>query len=380
MEKHSRKKILIIGEMFSDNLGDGIICEIVQKTLNDFNTEILDLSGRIEFNNENDFSSSFSILTEYQKYIKEKLKKILKILNIKVSTKKIDFIYKNFKNLFDNKVNKPDIILFAGGQLLMGCFLKPIEYIINYAEKNSIPVFFNACGLGKLDGINEKKEIQRILNSKNVLFISVRDGSDKISSLGITNPILITHDTAILCSKYKKIKKKQKNKIGIGIMISHDICVNRQIKFWSKIINKINNNNENWEVFCNGSTEDYEFAKYILNKLNYSIEKHLCERPVYPDELINIIGSYKKIISMRLHSLIIAYSYNVPAIAISWDKKVSAFYEKIGNADLCFSFSDNINKIINCFENMKLKNADKNKIEQTITTNIRRMINKINEN
>ena len=59
MEKHSRKKILIIGEMFSDNLGDGIICEIVQNTLNDFNTEILDLSGRIEFNNQNDFSSSF---------------------------------------------------------------------------------------------------------------------------------------------------------------------------------------------------------------------------------------------------------------------------------------------------------------------------------
>ena len=39
------KNVLIIGELYSDNLGDGIICNIVCEILHDYNIEMLDLSG-----------------------------------------------------------------------------------------------------------------------------------------------------------------------------------------------------------------------------------------------------------------------------------------------------------------------------------------------
>ena len=374
------KNVLIIGELYSDNLGDGIICNIVCEILHDYNIEMLDLSGRNNYPQKSN-NNNFSLRNEYKIYIKEQIKKKLKENNISIVGNNLEKIFNNFKITFEKKIKeyKPDVIVFAGGQLFMNCFFKPLEYVINYAEEKRIPVIFNACGAGNIFGQEEKNSIKRILSSKSIKYISVRDGYSFFEDLKLKNKIVETYDTAILCSDFYKINTIQTKKVGLGIMISHNIDVKKQIKFWKRIICDLEKQNEEWEIFCNGSIEDYESAKYILKLLHLEESKHLKRRPTTPNELISDIKSYKKIISMRLHSLIVAYSYNIPALAVSWDPKVETFYNKIKKEKQCFNINSNIYDILKLFSTLTFISGNKKAIKNTIQQNLENIIEIINE-
>ena len=48
------------------------------------------------------------------------------------------------------------------------------------------------------------------------------------------------------------------------------------------------------------------------------------------ESIINQITSYRKILSFRMHSLIVALSYGIPCYGFVWDNKVRELFEKIG--------------------------------------------------
>lgn len=86
-------KILLIGEFYSDNLGDGVLCEVVYKLISDnISTDItkLDLSAR---NNYGDYY----IYTNTEKILLKIIKRIQKIFNL-YPAGKINMLFK--KNIF----------------------------------------------------------------------------------------------------------------------------------------------------------------------------------------------------------------------------------------------------------------------------------------
>ena len=131
-------------------------------------------------------------------------------------------------------------------------------------------------------------------------------------------------------------------------MLTYKKTILSQLIFWKKMLKKLIKQKREFKIFTNGSNTDQLFAKYLLKKMNLDEKKYLVNKPRKPEELINTINSFNQIISMRLHSLIIAYSYDIPSIAISWDKKVNAFFDKINRHKLCF----------NLFECEKILNAE----------------------
>ena len=371
------KKVLIIGEKYSSNLGDGVIydevCYLLKK---DFKIMSVDLSGRQRLENEKDLEN-FSIIKEKIRYLKKKIRNILYYVKIN----KIAKTKNNFEHVFNTIINnfKPNAILFCGGQMFLNCFLKNILYIVEISQKNNINVYFNSCGYGKITGYN-KIILDKIINNDCVKYISVRDGYDYLKKYDKNLKIYETYDTALLCNNIYKSSEKTE-KVGIGIMLSYDTCISKQIKFWKKVIKELKKEKIDWEVFCNGNLTDYAFCKYILNITNEH-KKRLHKRPTSQQELVSIITSYNKIISMRLHSLIIAYSFNVPAIAISWDKKVEEFYRKILMNNLCFNLRDDPKKIFEEFKAIDYLNLfrDKEIIINNIKDNIQNIINLINKN
>ena len=48
-----QKKILLIGELYSDNLGDGIICNTVKNILKNNDIQMIDLSGKKDYCKKN---------------------------------------------------------------------------------------------------------------------------------------------------------------------------------------------------------------------------------------------------------------------------------------------------------------------------------------
>ncbi len=371
------KRVLIIGEKYSSNLGDGVIFDEVFYLLKEnFVITSVDLSGRQKLENKKDLHN-FNIFKEKIRYFKKKMRGILYYLGIS----KISITKNNFKSIFDNCINtfKPNVILFCGGQIFLDCFLKNIIYVVECSEKNNINVYFNSCGCGKITGYN-KIILDKIINNDCVKYISVRDGFNYIKKYDKNLKIKETFDTALLCNNiYKQSKKSEK--VGLGIMLSHNTNISKQIIFWKKIIKEFKKDNIDWEVFCNGNPIDYAFCKYILKITNEDI-KRLHKRPTSQQELVSTITNYNKIISMRLHSLIIAYSFDIPAVAISWDQKVEEFYKKILMSNLCFNLRVNPKKIFKEFKNIDYKALFKNRevITNNIKTNIQNIINLINKN
>ena len=85
-----------------------------------------------------------------------------------------------------------DAVIFAGGGLIKfrgECFLQYISEIINEAQENDIPVYFNSVGVEGYDENDETcQALKEVINQPCVKGISVRD------------------DTALLKSSLKSVK------------------------------------------------------------------------------------------------------------------------------------------------------------------------------
>lgn len=336
------KKVLIISEQFSSNLGDGIIYDVVYNYLkNNCVIDSLDLSGREKIDDLESSNMSESTLKKIG--YKNTIKKVLKKVGIYVYGSSLRATIKIYKEELETKILefKPNFVLFAGGQLFTDSFLEQIKYTVEFCSKKNIKVIFNACGSSNIGNYYEKRMIKSIVNNKAVVYVSLRDHFDEIKKLDKDKKVYDTYDTAILCSEVYNIKVTKEKEYGLGIMLSSSISYREQFDFWKNIICFLEQNEKKYGLFCNGSVDDYNFAKSILKSLDLNLNI-LAPKPRSPEELVQCINKYDKIISMRLHSLIIAYSYDIPALALSWNKKVDEFYNKINKNDYCLSFSSNI--------------------------------------
>ena len=363
-------KILLIGERYSPNLGDGVIYDTVEYICKDIYKDVsfvcLDISGN------NNFKTNNSLIGAS---VKLKLRFLRKIMS---SFKRYMFIKRNINNIDFSDI---DGAIFVGGQLFSEYFSRQIYIISKKLNKLNIPVIFNCCGLGKNDKLRNRNYISKSINFKNVKALSLRDNYDLfISQYKINNiKIELTMDPVLELSKYYNIKDKKNYIVGIGLMepklFSHNKINLDRDKYFQLVDNIVSILNEcgiKYEFFCNGSLDDYNFINEFVMKYNYSIEK-IANCPKKPIELINLVSKYNKIISFRLHSHIIANSYNIPSIGFCWDNKVTDYGKNINCdkyfLDLTNECIDNINDTINLFlfDNDKYNFIESSKLKLTST-------------
>lgn len=354
------KKILVVGEYYSENLGDGIICENVKYLLeNSFpeaDIKISDIMGRLRFEEE---SSEQSLIIKTSSSKREDIKKYL----INKNGQGLGYLYdrltyKKWKkeretglaNIRRTLEEDFDLVVFAGGQLLYEPFLIPIEQHMEILNNKNTPVIFNGCGIGSFTNKYIQERFNKMMQSKIVKSVTVRDyvaeANEKL--LG-SSPVkaVKTDDSALWTSKaYQMTEVKASDTIGLGIIFRNNIdFMAKQERLYSQIISQLEENGQDWEIFCNGEVIDQEFAYQLVEKNGYSKEK-VATRKVRPHELVELIGSYKAIISFRLHSHIVATSLRVPSIGMTWDKKVNFFFGSFNAEDRCFSVDSNSTEII----------------------------------
>lgn len=331
--------ILLIGEYFSSNLGDPLLCSTVKKIIQhhfpDVQITPLDLSGQI--NSTEFYLLKYSFWWKLFFRLSDKLTKIFSLSKIYKKYKKDELRY--LRTLFHLKSllkeNNFDLAIFAGGSLFMDYFIPLIFIITNILKRNKIKIIFHACGTGKMDK-HDKKLLKRILNDNNVVSISVRDSYNFINNLlNHKSKLIETYDTALNSTSFFKTDSSKLFDFGIGVFNGGDFY-----SFQKELINLFLNSTYNWKLFTNGSEYDYNTAKKILSELGIKATEHhkfLLPRPTTPEQLINDINSFNKIISFRMHSLIIACSYGIPLIGINWDNKVVEFMTKMQLSEFCYN-------------------------------------------
>lgn len=339
-------KILLIGEIYSSNLGDGVICETVAALIKQIypNSEIVtaDISGRSDYE-VIDYVDEINHSKEVGKGVNVK-KIIYSILS------KDEYTRSFLENRNKGKLKyiqelcneKYDLAIFAGGQMFMNYFVIAISRYVELLSQANVPIIFNACGVGTIKSKKMQKILRESLINKNVKYISTRDDKDYLSNTYLRNSreIYKTFDSALWCAEIYNVKRRESEVVGLGIIYLPKKEA-EMISFWKFLIQDLNKKNIKWQFFCNGSIEDYVFAKKLLTLLGIKDDSALASRPEAGYGLVDLISNYKSIISFRLHSHIIACSLGIPGIALVWDKKLNYFFESIGYPERCCTIDYN---------------------------------------
>lgn len=343
-----KKRILVVGEHFSENLGDGVICHsvefLIHKTFPDSEIILSDLSGRLHFLNEYQGQEKLSGRSKYliSKWTHRALNRNTFLYSLYVHGRR-----SRAKNIKE-KSNQPyDLAVFAGGQMFMDYFSLPIHRHMQYLAKHNTPTIFNACGMGRVNSTLLQNRLQQALSHPNIDSISARDHVTQMNEKLLSTDIQATqsHDCALWTKEAFNIHKKESTVIGLGVISLNKKKDQKVIKLYTDVITELNNKGIQWELFCNGSFDDYELALKIARLLHYD-ESVIAKRPLNPTELVQTIAHYRSIISFRLHSHVIAVSLDIPTIAITWDSKVDFFFENIERPDRVFQYDSPSNDVL----------------------------------
>ena len=328
--------ILLIGECYSENLGDAVICQTVKKMIeneySDADITLFDISGRINYQ-EYYNNKDYSILGKCFIKITEKLPIILKKSSFYNLYKNNERRYLRTILLLENilKEHQIDIAIFAGGAMFMDYFAGLIYYTVRKLSIKKIPVLFHSCGMGYLseDGV---KLLRKTFAHNYVKNVSIRDSMDRFLQLfgDITTPTE-TYDTAIWCNKFFNRNSEKVAEYGIGV-----ISLPQHYKIQKDIITHFKKSNISFKVFTNGADENTAIS--LLKDVGYidnDIHSMLMKRPITPEELVYNITGFEKIVSFRMHSLIVATSFGIEVRGFVWDDKVRTYLTKLGYPEWC---------------------------------------------
>lgn len=341
-------KILLVGEFYSDNLGDPLLCQTVQKLIlreyPDARIIPFDLTGRVS---ETEYyepvtSSRMDRVTEwfYDRFLYYRRFAILRAYDKdKLRARRIWYRLKELR-----KHHRFDLVIFAGGSVFMDYFAGVINLILRQFAFSRTKILFHACGMSTLDE-DAIYLLRQVLGLRNVVSISLRDSFDKFSALFPTKAKVVkTYDTALNCSRLWEASGEKKIPLGIGLI---DRCYDQQLALIRYFLHR----DIQWKAFTNGSSYDWEYAAKLLMDAGIPEEKipqYLERRPVTVQELIDTVTGFERIIAFRMHCQIVAASYGVPSFGFAWDAKVAEFYEKLGWAQGATAGTEDFEEVERC--------------------------------
>ena len=361
------RKIIICGEKYSINFGEPLLFDCCKETIEsnyaykwggDVIIECLDFYGRScfprqiltykEYRTEvgplgtvKNAKKMYHLLAKLLRRLKAKLPRYNERITIKAENE----IRQRLGKVYDESFKNADLIIISGAGTLkydvrldFGPYYKIIS---EYAYKNNVPCVINAIGVESTynDLDYRCSEFSKTLSSNSFRMISTRDNLIELKKY-ITNPkteVFKVADPGIMAADIYRISKDNlSDVIGIGIIdyerfreFNRGISKRDYINTIIGIINNLDKKKQKWKLFTNGDVGDticaYEIAEKITNN-----PSNLVIVPQTPKNLVETVGNFKGIITSRLHSCIVAYSLDVPFVAISWNNKISYFADNIG--------------------------------------------------
>lgn len=323
-------KILLVGEYYSENIGDPLLCRTVETILREAYPEAeiipFDLFGRVG-TGELYVPKTSRWMDAVTKWVCDHFRYYRRAAICRAyeqDQQRYLRIWYGLKEL--QKKHRFDLVVFAGGSLFMDYFAGVINLIIRRFAFGRTKILFHACGMSTLDEDSEYL-LRQVLGSKKVVSISLRDSYDRfLRTFPVKAKVAETFDTALNCSRMWQGSEKKQTDLGIGLI---DRDYDRQlslVRYWL-------NSDADWKAFTNGSPYDYEYGRKVLLDAGVPEEKlqqYLLPRPETVEDLIRTVTGFRRIAAFRMHCQIVAASFGIPSFGFAWDGKVSEFYSKLG--------------------------------------------------
>ena len=366
------KRIAILGLHSDCNLGDPLICQIVMKLYQKYSNE------RIEWTKVDLRFYHASIIRLFQNKKRRLLYLFFHWFFKRLSFFRFAFIHdmriKYLSYEMEELIKGANCALIAGGGIIHYKYHDYYAGICSFilaCQRNHIPLAINAVGVEGFDKEDPKcKMFIKYLNSPIIKIITTRDDIDTINNSYInpqsTIPVLKTTDPAIFSNDFLHFPVIKDGKIGIGI-IREDVFLHYKIAspvdllydYYTGLVIELEKRGIEYEFFTNGLNSDLGIVSRIEKNLNRSLTVRV---PHDTQDLLSIIASYRGIISARMHSCIVAYSFNLPAIAFNWNSKLRMWFSNIGEPDCCFELN-NLNpvSVVDMFLEAESRGRDMNR-------------------
>lgn len=272
--------------------------------------------------------------------------RILALSNDPAETKAvygIDAIHRfNLPRILWN-MHKTRLLISGGGSLIQDVTSdKSLAYylgIIQLAKKLGAKVMLYANGIGPILHESNHKKIRKVLNQ--VDLITLRDPSslEELARFGVEGPkMLVTADpafhlvaanpeeSAVLVSRTGLPDGKKYCGIALRPWKKADKDMEKNIAMVADYIKKT----YDMEVLLIPMQHSKDMATMQATRNAMETEGYLLKDPTTPSQLMGIVGGAEFILGMRLHILIYAAKMGTPVIGLTYDPKVEATMQYIG--------------------------------------------------
>jgi polysaccharide pyruvyl transferase WcaK-like protein len=343
------KRIAVCGEIYSANLGDGVIFESIEHLL--FKKDIiavpLDLSGRTSWGKDvinKESVAHNNLLKKIPRFLIRKSKFLSRSYSLINWTA---YNRKKRKYLWEETIKSCDSVIIGGGQLFTDInfgFALEIFEIYKIAKRYKKPLAIFGCGVGEGWGSTARLMYKNIITYAS--YVSVRDYHSKeiiLSYISNSVPIDVHPDPAFIVRKlYSKQESVFNNQSVIGFNIQPalhfrifvpeliNLSDEDYLNFWFKLIRGACLSGKKAVLLTNGDHNDFSEIEKLATKLaNEGLSTQILSRPKTPEELIHQLDNIPWLICTRMHAGIISYGLNNSIISIAWDKKVSNVWSTI---------------------------------------------------
>lgn len=305
------------------------------------------ISGYHGFANSGDEALLYAILTALRKKRPDidvtVLSKIPDETSVEYGVKSL-YRYNYFK--IKKEMKNAKMLLFGGGSLLQDVTSsKSLMYylsIIRLAQKCGLKTMLYANGIGPITKKYNRKLVAKILNKTDIITLRDDKSDEELKGLGVTKPkVIITADPAFTIDTETTLSGRfYTSRAGVGP--DTRLCVVSIREYNKSSVNFI----DDMAHLCDYMVEkhniyplfvpmqyptDIEISRKVMNKMKN--ESYIINRELSVAEMFSVLCEADVVIGMRLHSLIYATTLSVPAMALVYDPKVSAFMESLSQPD-----------------------------------------------
>lgn len=374
-------KYVIAAVPYSDNLGDGVIAANLSDCIRRKNkhniVSLCDISYRSEV-------ASFKNKDTGMKFFLKLPRAIRQFVVVLFFSSKY---FRHGGKYLKEKLVDCDELLIGGGQLISDVdfnFPLKLYFLIRIAEKFDIKTSIVSVGVAARWSCVGRLLMKRVLTSKVIMKISVRDEFSKknlATRFGIDDAVILP-DPALMCSIsagggfLNKPSLGEEKILGLGVAdinglnYSSDIINNQDdnsIEYICSIVDMACLNEYTVYLFTNGAIEDERFLyDEIIPKLKLKgLGFKVLPRCKNINDLVDFIKNTNRIVAYRLHANIIASSFNIPYFAVGWDNKVLSYFKLQDRESYVFNslseLSDAFDVVIN--DPVSISNLDAKKVE-----------------
>ncbi len=328
------RSIVIIGERYAENLGDGVICQCVEQLARRFakpddQIRSIDLSCRLDYQEEytlppakltDRISDRFFAAAPVRALLKKRMGEA-------------QFVYWSWERrnrrtaLQLSKTHPADLVIFAGGELFKDYFLFNMRFFVRAYSKQGSKIWFNACGVDEHNTDYVTMAYRKLLRNPQICRITTRNDPETCSRLIPKAQYRFMPDPAVCAADFFAAgEKKSERCVGLGIMAIDELEEKRAqlLSFWDKLIKSLEQKNISYRLFCNGAPEDEAFLREVAS-FSAIADDRILPAPQTPQELVSQITSFDAVCAFRMHSVILAYAFEIPFVGFAWDRKISDF-------------------------------------------------------